>query len=180
MADSAKTRQHVVFFALGTRGDVFPLFQLAVSLQHTHQHSISFVTHRDHASSLPIHEEEEISVHFISTTPILSESTTDTANDLKFREELEMCQLFLYQILHKSHGPFDEFEEKTTVESYPSLLVFNLFALCAIHLSERFDIPCVCVSPCFIPYTCPIQFKEAFSQQFPEIKVSSKKYYPQN
>lgn len=49
------------------------------------------------------------------------------------------------------------------------LLIFNLFSLEVFHIAEAMGVPCLAVSPCLVPYSCPAGFCQRFVQQQPEL-----------
>ena len=49
----------------------------------------------------------------------------------------------------------------------PTFLVFNLFALEALHIAECLCVPCLAVSPCLVPYTFPSSFPKRLKKACP-------------
>lgn len=49
------------------------------------------------------------------------------------------------------------------------LLVFNLFALEALHIAECLCVPCLAASPCLVPYTFPSSFPRRFRKAWPDL-----------
>ena len=46
-------------------------------------------------------------------------------------------------------------------------VVFNLFSLAGWHVADSLGCPSVAVSPCLIPYACPVAFKRQIRAEFP-------------
>lgn len=51
----------------------------------------------------------------------------------------------------------------------PMFLVFNLFALEALHIADCLCVPCLAVSPCLVPYTFPTSFPGRFRKTWPDL-----------
>ncbi len=50
-----------------------------------------------------------------------------------------------------------------------ALVIFNLFALEAFHISEALQVPCVAAAPYAIPYTMPASFRRRFAAIHPTL-----------
>ena len=60
-----------------------------------------------------------------------------------------------------------ELTETGQTHCLPMFLIFNLFALEALHIAECLCVPCLALSPCLVPYTFPTSFPRRFKKAWP-------------
>ena len=50
-----------------------------------------------------------------------------------------------------------------------AVIIFNLFALETLHVAEALGVPCIAISPCLVPYSCPSSFSQRFQKAWPTL-----------
>eukprot|EP00435_Cladocopium_sp_Y103_P001835 s148_g1.t1 len=147
---------HVVFVALGSRGDVQPLAVLATQLAKSPKRPrVSLVSHGE----LERLKQDPNILSSVAYRPlsqpcfVATDDATETPDilDLQGRRRAEWV-------------------EAISLCQDADLLVCNLFAMPPVfHLSERLKIPWLCCSPSLIPYSMPPGFEEQFAEDMPDL-----------
>ncbi len=136
--------------ALGSRGDVQPVFILAIGIKRfwPRIRELRFVTHAEHKDFLTAFGAETgISIAFLPTSPLRPKDGSCEARKACRQERQDM-------LLH-SHGA--------------DVILFNLFALEGYHIAECIGAVAIALSPCPLPHICPLKFQTAFARDRPAL-----------
>ncbi|CAK9028573.1 unnamed protein product [Durusdinium trenchii] len=155
---------HVVFVALGSRGDVQPLAVLASAVADVD--AVAQVSLVSHSELQKLTEEPEVWSSKVLWRPLaqpcfvhdgrLNADTPDVL-DLQGRRRAEWIEAI------GRAGDAD-------------VLVCNLFAMPPVfHLAERLKIPWICCSPSLIPYSMPETFEQELTENMPDLMEVLKK-----
>eukprot|EP00439_Symbiodinium_sp_Y106_P055952 s1777_g7.t2 len=152
--------KHVVFVALGSRGDAQPLAVLASAVAERGLR-VSFATHAELKGHLQHSKEASpLSAH-VSWRPLATPC---------FVRPTSADEAHTPDILDLQGRRRAEWVEAVAAARDADALVCNLFAMPPVyHLSERLDVPWMCCSPCLVPYSMPPGFEQGFAETMPEL-----------
>ncbi|KAK9835230.1 hypothetical protein WJX81_007555 [Elliptochloris bilobata] len=169
MARDASPAATVLFFALGTRGDVQPLAVLADSVKRQEPGwAVHLATHAAHQTWLaPLLQHHGVGLRAITEAVHLEECVRVCEEVFQIRvSTLDAVGQSSCTRLQAAQPPGN------SPEGPPRLLVHNLFALEAHHIAQALAVPSLAASPCLVPYAAPAALPTRLARDHPALHAA--------